>query len=336
MYQVVAIGNALVDSEFAISDELLAKTGLQKGNMTLADEPTQLALFSAFDKAGIHPSKQAGGGSAANSMVAFGSLGGRAYYHCRVADDELGRFYLQDLGEQGVATNQAFAMADGTTGTCAVLVSSDGERTMQTHLGTSSNICDDNVDFETLAGADWLYLEGYLAMSPSIASAITKLRQQAGVHGAKIAVSFADPAVVKFAKEGLLTMLGNGVSLIFCNLEEAQLFTDKKQHKACVKALLDHAEMAVVTNGDEPTLIGYKKDGEFEFVEVPSVAVAAVIDTNGAGDNYAGAFLYGLTEHYALEECGLLASAVASAVVEQFGARLGREKYQEIKKRVLG
>lgn len=334
-YQVVAIGNALVDTEFAVTDELLAKVGLTRGNMTLADEHAQAKLFDDFAKNGVQSSKQSGGGSAANSMAAFGCLGGQAYYHCRVADDTLGNFYLDNLGEQGVATNRAFAIASGVTGTCAVLVSPDGERTMQTHLGTSSEICDENVDFETLARVDWLYLEGYLAMSPSIAPAMARLRQQAGVNGVKIAVSFADPAVVKFAKEGLLAMLGNGVSLIFCNLEEAQLFTEKKQHKACARALLDYAEMAVVTNGGEGAVIATKNGDEIELTEVPAAAVDKVLDTNGAGDNYAGAFLYGLTQSYDLTDCGRLASAVAGAVVQQYGARLEKGQYQAIRKAVL-
>lgn len=335
MYHVVGIGNALVDTEFLLDEAVLEKTGLAKGSMTLADEATAKALTASLAELGVHAKKQASGGSAANSVTAFASLGGKAYYHCRVANDALGKFYLEDLDAHGVTTNDAFAMTDGVTGSCQVLVTPEGERTMQTFLGTSAQICDENVDFETLIGADWLYLEGYLAMSPSIMPAITKLRQQAGVHGVKIAVSFADPAVVRFAKEGLLSMLGNGVSLIFCNLEEAQLFTEKKQHKACVKALTDHAEMVVVTNGAEPTLIAKKQGEEVTFFEVPSLATT-VIDTNGAGDNYAGAFLYALTQSYSPEDSGRLAAVVAAAVVAQMGARLPKEDYAEIKKAVLG
>ncbi len=335
MYHVIGIGNALVDTEFVVDEQTLLHTGLTRGNMTLTDEAGQKALFASLAQMKNFAVKQAGGGSGANSMVAFANLGGRAYYHCRVGDDELGAFYLQDLADNGVTTNDSFAKVVGTTGTCAVLVSEDGERTMQTDLGVSSAIDNANVDFETLTGANWLYLEGYLAMSPSIAPAITKLRQQAGVHGVRIAVSFADPAVVKFAKEGLLSMLGNGVSLIFCNIEEAQLFTGKKQHKACAKALVEYAQLAVVTGGSEPTVIAKKDGDDIVVLEVPTPSVN-VVDTNGAGDSYAGAFLYALTQHYALEECGALAGAVASRVVGQFGARLSKDDYLAIKKQVLG
>lgn len=334
-YQVVGIGNALLDTEFEVSDDVLSQTGLAKGNMTLASLDEQAALFLALKKGGALLARQSGGGSAANSLVAFSGLGGSSYYHCRVGDDKLGAFYLSDLANLGVTTDKAFAQAFGTTGTCAVLVSQDGERTMQTHLGVSSLIDETNVNFETLIGADWLYLEGYLAMSPSITEAMIQLRQQAGIRGVKIAVSFADPAVVKFAKEGLLTLLGNGVEAIFCNLQEAQLFTDKKQHKACARALCQYADIAVITNGGEPTVIAKKQAGSVALIEIPTPSLTKVVDTNGAGDNYAGAFLHALNEQYSLEECANLAAAVAGRVVCQFGARLDKNEYNAIKQEVL-
>lgn len=334
MYHLIGIGNALLDTEYHLDDDTLAKTGLARGNMSLADETAQSALLTSLANHQHAPVKQSGGGSAANSLVAFASLGGTAFYNCRVADDVAGNAYLADLADAGVDTDRNFAIADGTTGTCAVLVTPDGERTMQTHLGTSANINDENVDFERLPKAEWLYLEGYLSMSPSVLPAITRLRQQAGVHGTKIVVSFADPAVVKFAKDGLLTLLGNGVDVIFCNLEEAQIFTDKKQHKACAKALLDYAKIAVVTNGGEPTIIAQKVGDDCEILEIPAEK-ATVVDTNGAGDNFAGAFLYGLSQSYTLAECGKLASLVAKEVVANFGARLPKESYQAIKNQAL-
>lgn len=334
MYQMVGIGNALVDSEFVVDEATLDKTALTKGNMTLADSDTQDKLFSTLQTCAIKAQKQTGGGSGANSAVAFACLGGQAYYHCRVGDDALGAFYLENLGDNGVASSASFARVTGTTGTCAVLVSPDGERTMQTHLGVSSDIDEHNIDFTTLNRANWLYLEGYLAMSAPILPAIERLRQQAGIHGVDIAVSFADPAVVKFAKERLLQLIGNGVAIIFCNLEEAQLFTGKKQHKACAKALLAHCRIAVVTAGSEPTIIA-EQVGEDITIITATTPHADVLDTNGAGDNYAGAFLYALTQSYALEDCAKLAGAVAAQVVSQFGTRLAKADYDAIKRATL-
>lgn len=333
---MIGIGNALVDIEYRISDEALQATSLTRGNMTLADTDTRQALIELLARQNIAISKQAGGGSAANSLACFSALGGTSFYNCSVGNDDYGNFYLQDLADFGVQTDTKFAVGDeDVTGTCVALISNDGERTMQTHLGISANIAHDNVDYERLPSAKWLYLEGYLAMSPSAMTAITRLRQQAGLHGVKIAVSFADPAVVKFAKDGLQAMLGNGVDAIFCNLEEAQLFTDKKQHKACVKALMEYAPLVVVTNGSEPTLVGQLTDDESIFTEIAGHATT-VIDTTGAGDNFAGAFMYGICEYYAIEKCGELASLIASQVVAQFGARLNKEDYLSIKQRVLG
>ena len=337
MYDVMAIGNALVDHEYVLSDAALEETELTKGNMTLAGIEEQQQLLAYFKLAEIEPSKQAGGGSAANTMFTFASLGGKPFYACRVGDDDQGAFYLRDLHEAGVATSDKSIHAGGVTGSCVVAVTEDGERTMQTYLGTSSEIVADNVDFDALTQADWLYLEGYLAMSESIQPAMTQLRQQAGIHNAKIAVSFADPAVVKFAKDGLLNMLGNKVAVIFCNSEEAKLFTDKKQVKAAARALLEYCQIAVVTDGANGAVIAHQPndEAEVEVYDVATPAVANVIDTNGAGDNYAGAFLYALSQQYSLPECGRLASEISAQVIQQFGPRLASQDYRDIAQRVL-
>lgn len=337
MYDVMAIGNALVDHEYQLSDAALEDTGLTRGNMTLAALEEQEQLLAFFKLANIAPSKQAGGGSAANTMFAFASLGGKPFYACRVGDDTQGAFYLRDLHQAGVATSDQSIHAGGVTGSCVVAVTDDGERTMQTYLGTSSEIDAENVDFDALMQADWLYLEGYLAMSESIQPAMTQLRQQAGVHNAKIAVSFADPAVVKFAKDGLLNMLGNKVAVIFCNSEEARLFTGKKQLKAAARALLDYCQIAVVTDGANGAVITQKTDEDAETIvyDVATPVVTDVVDTNGAGDNYAGAFLYALSQHYSLPECGRLASEVSAQVIRQFGPRLESQAYQDIAHRTL-
>lgn len=328
MFDIIAIGNALVDTEFQVSDDTLVTTGLTRGNMTLVGEDGQRALFSILTEQGVILAKKAGGGSAANSMVAFASLGGRAFYNCRVGGDDMGNFYLSDLEKSGVTTDTNTAIDQhGTTGSCVVLVTSDGERTMQTHLGTSSQINESNINMTTLQGAKWLYLEGYLAMSPTITQGISMLRIKAKAEGVKVAVSFADPAVVKFAKDGLDAMLLDGVDAIFCNLEEAMLYTSTDNHEAAVHSLGKFAKLVVVTNGNQDTLI--KQDND--VISVPSVAIDAVVDTNGAGDNYAGAFLYAHTQGHTLKECGALAAAVAGHVVTQFGPRLSTADYQAIK-----
>lgn len=336
MYDVMAIGNALVDHEYLLSEENLAETGLAKSNMSLANFDEQRALLDYLHSANIKPSKLAGGGSAANTMFTFASLGGKAFYACRVGDDDAGEFYLKDLHESGVDTSAKHAInPQGVTGSCIVAVTPDAERTMQTYLGTSSDICEDNIDFEMLGQTEWLYLEGYLAMSEDLLPAMTKLRQQAGINNVKIALSFCDPAVVKFAKEGLDTIIGNGVAAIFCNIDEAKLYTGKKQIKAAARALTEYCQIAIVTDGPNGAIIAEKDKEGITTYDVPTPKVLNVLDTNGAGDNYSGAFLYALVQRYSLAECGQLASEVASQVVQQMGPRLDAIQYQDIARRVL-
>lgn len=331
MFDVVGIGNALVDTEFKIAQSLLEQTALTQGSMTLADTNAQNTLFTTLEQHNVIATKQSGGGSAANSMVAFASLGGRAFYNCRVGDDTLGEFYLSDLKKAGVSTQSTKAIATGTTGSCAVLVTPDGERTMQTNLGASGELSKDNVDFDTLQNATYLYLEGYLVMSPTIMPAIYELIDAAKANHTQVVVSFADPAVVRFAKDGVLSWLKKGVDIIFCNLDEAKIFADTDDTHIAINALLQYTKLAVVTNGAFPTHIGC--DGCIEQVAVPPAK--AVIDTNGAGDNFAGAFLYGLTKGLTNSDCVKLAGAVASQVVAQFGARLPLESYLDAKNQII-
>lgn len=337
MYDVMAVGNALVDHEYLLNDEQLTQTSLAKGSMTLASLEEQTQLLKEFEAQQLQPSKQTGGGSAANAMFAFASLGGKSFYGCRVGDDQAGEFYLADLNQAGVATtSEKSVSAGGVTGSCVVAITPDGERTMQTFLGTSSDINEGNIDFDALTQSSWLYFEGYLAMSESLRPALQKLRQQAKANNTKIAVSFADPAVVNFAKEGLLEVLGDGVDTIFCNAEEAQLFTETDNITEAAQALTQYCHLAVVTNSADDTIICEKaEDGSITLLDVPTPNVDKVIDTNGAGDNYSGAFLYALSQNHSLAQCGQLAGTVASQVVQQFGPRLSVAQYQQLAQNIL-
>ena len=331
MYQLVAIGNALVDTEFKLTDEILTQTGLTKSNMTLADTDEQTALFDMLNTHGLTPTKQAGGGSAGNTVACFSALGGTSFYCCRVGHDKRGAFYLSDMQKMGVGRDAGRAEVGGGTGTWAVLVTGDGERTMQTNLGVSGEIDQSNVDFDVLSKAKYLFLEVYLAMTPSVQSAISKLCQTAKTQGVKIVVSFADPAVIRFAKDGVMAWLMDGVDMIFCNMDEAKLFAETDDDIQAAHALLKHAKLAVITNGANPTTVADK-----DSVRLYDVPPANVIDTNGAGDNFAGAFLYALAQGADYGACVALAGAVASRVVSQFGARLPKAEYGLIKQTVLG
>lgn len=340
MAKILGIGNALLDSEYSVTETQLALSGLTKGNMTLASSTEQSDLDDYLYEQKVTASKQSSGGSAANSIFAMASLGSDTFYVCRVGDDKEGQFYLNDLNQNNVKTSPKSVAIGGTTGTCMVLVTPEGERTMQTHLGTSAELSESDVDFTQISNSDCLYIEGYLALNPTAQTAVSELQALAKKNNTKVAVSFADPAVVRFGREGLDAMLTGGVDVIFCNREEAMLFTGKDEIVTAAKALLNVCQMAVVTNGAMGTVVAYQdgvvnEEHDDNVVMIDAPTIGNVVDTNGAGDNFAGAFLHGLSQGYDLPTCGKLASTIASHVIQQYGARLPAEKYQTIAKQIL-
>lgn len=319
-----AIGNALVDQEFKIDDTFLEKHNLQKGTMQLADAEQQAHLYADL-KGSQDYQGQTSGGSAANTCVAYSALGGSVYYACRVGIGELGQSYLRGLGHANVHTGDLAIADDGTTGTCLVMVSSDAERTMQTYLGVSSDLSVAQVDYKRLEQAKWLYIEGYLSTSPSARHAVVQARQVAREHGVKIALTLSDPAMVQYAREGLDELIGNGVDLLFCNQHEAMMYTQTLNVQDAMTALLNISQMVVITLSEQGAMIGTAK----EIVQVAGREVVAV-DANGAGDAFAGAFLYALQQGQDVQTAGRLAVLISSEVVANYGARLNVEQYQTL------
>ncbi len=329
-YDVYAIGNALVDMEYEISDEFLEKYKIDKGLMTLVDEVRQNELLDAL---GGTPRKQQCGGSAANTVIAVSQFGAKAFYSCKVASDPIGNFYYQDLQDNGVDSNlRSQNRHSGTTGKCLVLISPDAERTMNTFLGITSTISSDEVVSEAIKNSKYMYMEGYLVASPTGKQAAIEARKIAEANGVKTALTFSDVNMVKFFKDGLMEMIGtNGVDLLFCNESEALNFTNTEDMLSAREELKKIAKTYVVTLGENGALIF---DGE-SYIEIAPYAVKA-IDTNGAGDMYAGAFLFAITHNHSHASAGKLASLAASRVVSQFGPRLKWHETQEIRKHILG
>lgn len=329
-YDVYAIGNALVDMEYEINDDFLSKFKIDKGLMTLVDEVRQNELLDAL---GGSPRKQQCGGSAANTVIAVSQFGAKSYYSCKVASDPIGNFYFQDLQDNGVDSNlKTQKRHSGTTGKCLVLISPDAERTMNTFLGITSTISSEEVDVEAIKNSKYMYMEGYLVASPTGKQAAIDARMAAESHGVKTALTFSDVNMVKFFKEGLMEMIGpNGVDLLFCNESEALNFTNTHDIHEAREELKKISKTFVVTRGENGALIF---DG-VTFIEIEPYAVKAV-DTNGAGDMYAGAFLFAITHSHSHASAGKLASLAASRVVSQFGPRLKWHETQEIRKHILG
>lgn len=321
-YAVYGVGNALVDMEFSVDDGFLAEMNVEKGLMTLVDEERQSELLSRLRQA--HGAR-ACGGSAANTVLAVSRLGGKTFYSCKVADDEMGDFYVRDLTEAGVDTNLRECLCPGITGKCLVMVTPDAERTMNTFLGITGAFSREELVEEAIADSEYLYSEGYLVTSDTARPAVVEARRMAEKHGVKTAISFSDPAMVKYFKPGLKEILGRGVDLLFCNETEAGLFADTDSLDRAVDELKRVARTFVVTRGARGALVC---DGDRCFPIDPHPTRA--VDTNGAGDMFAGAFLYGLTHGFSHEQAGNLASLASSHVVQSFGPRLSFETMQQL------
>jgi sugar/nucleoside kinase (ribokinase family) len=323
-YDIYGLGAALVDTEITVSDEDLQRFGVQKGVMTLVDEARQHELLRHLEGHLCHASR-ASGGSAANSIIAAQYLGAKTFYSCKVADDDNGHFYLADLANAGVAYPEHLGTSDGITGKCLVMITDDAERTMNTFLGISATLSVDEIDEEALKASKYVYIEGYLVTSPTGRPAAIRLRELAQQHGAKTAVSLSDPAIVEYFYDDLRTMVGNSVDLLFCNSIEALRFTQTDTLSAASEQLRKVARTFAITLGAEGAEIF---DGEKQF-RIPAPAVVAV-DTNGAGDMFAGAFLYALSRGQDYATAGALAVRAAAQVVSQFGPRLRPEQHRPL------
>ncbi len=317
------IGNALVDLEYSVDDQFLQQHQLQKGTMQLAEQATQQHLLNSLSQ--HHAQEQASGGSAANSTVAYTSMGGSAFYACRVGNDDFGQFYLNGLSTAKVQTSKG-STSDGETGTCVVLVTPDGERTMQTFLGITAELSEQQVDFEPLQTAKYLYIEGYLATSPTARQAVKQAREIAKANGIQIAITLSDPAMVQYARAGLDDLIDDGVDILFCNEHEARMYTNTEQLEDTLTALLKLSKTVVVTKSAAGAIIATQNGEHLQIDAVPCNA----IDTLGAGDAFAGAYLYGMSQGFGLQACGDLAAATASVVVSQYGPRLTVAEYQAV------
>ena len=328
-FNVFGIGNALVDAEFEVTDDFLKHENIQKGLMTLVDGEAQRVLYDRLvAKFGLK--KRAGGGSAANSMYAISQFGGSAYYTCKVASDEPGDFYVQQLGDHNIKTNLGQGRAYGDTGKCLVMVSPDAERTMLTFLGISAEISSSDLDLEALKRSQYLYLEGYLSASPSGKIACVDARKAAQANGVAVALSLSDVSMVQFCRGGLEEMIGDGIDLIFANEGEAKAWTGKDSIPEAMNELKKISKQIVLTLGSKGALVF---DGN-KNISIDSFPTKA-IDTNGAGDMFAGAFLYAITNGKDVATAGRLASYAASRTVSHFGPRLPPAAHHEILQKVL-
>lgn len=321
-YQLFGMGNALVDFEFTCPYEFLAKHKIQKSSMTLVDSQTQSQHLSELEG---EMKKRQCGGSAANTLIAFAQAGGKAHYACRVADDHLGRFYLDDLGKNHVHANFAKKLAPGVTGTCLVLITPDAERTMETHLGITSEFNLNDVDMDVLANSEVLYIEGYLFATDPGHQAAVKAEEYARQHGVDVALTFSDSTIIHAFHKKFEAFLQQKIQLLFANESEAQAFTGCREIPDMVESLKRVAEEFVITRSEKGAVV---YDGS-RLWEIPARAVTPV-DASGAGDMFAGAYLYGRKQQWDVEKRSSFACHAASQVISKYGPRLTTEELKNI------
>lgn len=327
-YDVAGIGNALVDIEFKVKDQFFVDFMVEKGLMTLVDEERQNALMEVID---TEEAKKQCGGSAANTVIAVSQFGGSSYYCCRVANDELGHFFVQDMKDSGVDNNlDSDNLAEGITGKCLVMVTEDSERTMNTFLGITQHFSKSDVNEAAIKDAKYLFIEGYLVTSPNGKEAMIHAKKTAETAGTKVALTFSDPAMVKYFKAGFDDVIGPSVDLLFANEEEAMIFTEKENIFEAREELKKAAKHFVITQGKNGAMI---YDGD-TFIDIEPYQTTA-IDSNGAGDMFAGAFMYGITNGHSYAESGKLASMASSKIVSQFGPRLKWHEAKEVLARLI-
>jgi len=313
-FDVYGVGNSLVDIQAQVSDEIVERLGFHKGVMTLVDEAVQRRVLGALD--GV-PLSRCAGGSAANTVIALADFGGKAAYAGKVSADSLGHFCLEDMRKIGVTIE--VPAAGGDTGTCVILITDDAQRTMLTHLGVSATLGPDDISEEAIRNAKYVYVEGYLFAGEPTRSAALRTMELAKRNGAKVAFTVSDPFLINDHRDEFWRLIEGPVDLLFCNLEEARSLTGRQDPIDCATEIHRHAENVALTLGPDGSILMH----EGRVIPIEGVEVHA-IDTTGAGDMYAGALLYGITNGFGWKDAGHLASHAAARIVEQLGARLQR------------
>lgn len=313
-YQIVGIGNAMVDVLAHCDDAFLAANGVQKGIMQLTDMARGVELYGR-----IGPAQEISGGSAANTIAGIAHLGGRTAYVGKVKDDQLGAIFAHDLRAQGAVYDTALAPRDhpAETGRCIVLVTPDGERSMNTYLGVTEYLGPDDIDEAMMADAEWIFLEGYRFDGPDSHEAFAKAIKACHAAAGKVSITLSDPFCIERHRAAFAAMLKEHVDLLFANRAEILSMYETDDFDAALSAAAAEIETVVCTESEHGAHI---LSGGQRW-HVPAVPTQ-VVDATGAGDLFAGAFLWGLAEGYDLETCGRMGCIAGSEVISHVGARI--------------
>lgn len=312
-FNVVGIGNAMVDILARCDDAFLAEAGIEKGIMQLIDMPRAVDLYSR-----IGPAQEVSGGSAANTIAVIAALGGATAYVGKVKDDQLGHIFAHDMRAQGAAyeTSMAPKTAEDETGRCIVLVTPDGERSMNTYLGVTEFLTPDDIVPSEMADAEWIYLEGYRFDGPDSQAAFAKAIEATRASGGKVSLTLSDPFCISRHRDAFRAMIRDGVDLLFCNRAEAMAMVETDDFDAARAALAAEVEIFACTDSENGCFI--HAGGEAWHVPADPVQI---VDATGAGDAFAGAFLWGITHGADLRTAGQMANVAAGSVIQHIGPR---------------
>ena len=311
-YDVVALGNAIVDVIAQADDAFLQREALAKGSMGLIDEGRAETLYAVM-REGLETS----GGSAGNTVAGVASLGGSAAYIGKVADDQLGGVFAHDMRAIGVHYAIAPLVGGAATARSLINVTPDGERTMSTFLGASIALTAADVDPALIKGAKIVYLEGYLFDPDGGRAAFARAAQVARDNGVRVAMTLSDAFVVDRHRAGLLAFMTDAVDVVFANAAEVTSLFETGDFEAATAELGKRVQIAAVTHGAQGSVV---ISGD-ERVAVPAEAVERVVDTTGAGDQYAAGFLYGLARGKSLKASAELGHMAAAEVIGHYGPR---------------
>jgi sugar/nucleoside kinase (ribokinase family) len=312
-YDVLGIGNAIVDVIARTEEDFLLKQGMNKGGMALIDEPRAAAIYEAMG-----PAVETSGGSGANTIVGLASLGARTAFIGKVKDDLLGRAFAHDIHAAGVAFTTPPASSGPSTARCYVLVTPDGERTMNTYLGAAQNLSPADIDADAVAASAIVYLEGYLWDPKDAKDAFVKAAKIAHEAERKVALSLSDSFCVdRWRAEFVHLMRSHTVDLIFANEAEVRSLYETADFDTAIKALRADVSAAVVTRSEKGCVVISPEGTE----AVQAFPVERVVDTTGAGDLFAAGFLSGLARGADDRTCGRLGAMAAAEVIQHLGAR---------------
>ncbi len=326
-YQVVGVGNALVDILSNCSDAFLTDNGVDKGIMQLIDTTRASELYGKMG-----PATEISGGSAANTIAGIAALGGRTAYVGKVRDDQLGDIFAHDMQAQGADFETPRANGDSghETGRCMVLVTPDSERSMNTYLGVSEHLGPDDIDAGQMADAEWIYLEGYRFDGPESHAAFAKAIAACKGSGGKVSITLSDPFCVERHRDAFRDMIRDHVDLLFCNEHEMQAMYQTDTLDTALDQAGAEIDLVACTVGAQGAIV---LQGGQRY-HVPAAATE-VVDLTGAGDLFAAGFLYGLSNNRQLEICARMGCAAAGEVIDHIGARPKADLKQLFKKHGL-